>query len=50
MNLPTLLITAGIAALFLLIVIREIRSRKSGKPSCGGSCSSCGGSCPYSQK
>lgn len=52
MNLPTILITAVIAAVFLLIVVREIRARKSGKHSCScsGSCGSCGGNCPYSQK
>ena len=43
MNLPTILVTAVIAAVFLLIVIREIHSRKNGKPSCGGNCGSCGG-------
>ena len=50
MNLPTILVTLVIAAVFVLIVIREIRSRKNGKPSCGGNCGSCGGNCPYSQK
>lgn len=51
MNLPTILITVLIAAVFLFIVIREIRLRKSGKSpcSCGGSCEKCGG-CQYVNK
>ena len=47
LNLPTIIITALIAVIFLAIVITEIRNRKKGKHSCscGGSCGSCGMDC-----
>ncbi len=45
MNLPTIIVASIVAVIFLLIVIHEIRKRKAGKASCGGSCCSCGMSC-----
>ena len=45
MNLPTLLIGLGVAALIAAIVAREVVNRRKGKSgcSCGGDCSSCKG-------
>ena len=37
--LPTILIAAAIAAIVVLVIVREIRNRKKGKCSCG--CSGC---------
>lgn len=51
MNLPTILIAAIVAIIFLAIVIAEIRNKKKGKHSCscGGSCESCGMNCSCHQ-
>lgn len=49
MNFPTIIIAAIVAAVFIAIVVSEVRKRRSGKSSCscGGGCSGCGmnGSC-----
>ena len=47
MNASTIIVAAIVAAVFLAIVIREIRNRKKGKGSCscGGSCDACGMNC-----
>ena len=54
MNWLSWLIVGVIAALFVAVVVREIRNRKSGKGSCscGGSCGSCAmnGACHGNQK
>ncbi len=42
--LPTILITAAIAVIFLAVVVTSIRNKKKGKHSCScGSCSGCNG-------
>jgi len=48
MNLPTFLVAVAVAALFCLIVYREIRNRRSGKGSCSCGCENCGG-CAHRQ-
>lgn len=40
MNLPTIIVSAIIAAIFVVIVISEIKKKKSGK-GCGCGCSGC---------
>ena len=47
MNLPTLIVAAIVAAVFVAVICIQIRDRKNGKCSCGGSCGSCAmsGSC-----
>ena len=47
MNLPTLLISLVILAVFVAIVARGIHNKRRGKSSCacGGSCGSCGATC-----
>ena len=44
MNLPTFIVAAIVAILFLAIVVKGIQNKKNGKGgcSCGGSCGSCG--------
>lgn len=41
MNLPTLIVAAIVAAVFIAVILVQIRDRKNGKCSCGGSCGSC---------
>ncbi len=43
MNWPTIIVAAVVAAVFVAIVIGEIRKRKNGKGgcACGGSCGGC---------
>lgn len=41
MNLPTVLITLLVAAVFFAIVIKGIRNKKSGKGGCSCGCSGC---------
>ena len=41
LNLPTILISAVIIAVFLLIVVKGIINRKQGKSSCGCNCEGC---------
>lgn len=50
MNLPTLIVAAVIAVIFLSIVITGIRNKKAGKGgcSCGGNCANCGAGCHHS--
>lgn len=52
MNLPTLIILAIVATVFVAIVATEIRNKKRGKNSCscGGNCGNCGAGCPYAVK
>lgn len=47
MNVPTLIGTLIVLAIFAAIVGRGIYNRKHGKGgcSCGGDCGSCGGAC-----
>ncbi|MBU5627570.1 FeoB-associated Cys-rich membrane protein [Oscillibacter sp. MSJ-2] len=47
MNLPTILISLLILAVFIAIVARGICNKKHGKGgcSCGGDCGDCGGGC-----
>lgn len=40
-NLPTIFVAAVIAALIILAVIKLVRDKKKGKPSCGGCCGGC---------
>lgn len=40
-NLPTLLIAAVVAALFITVVARGIMKRKRGESGCGCGCSDC---------
>ncbi len=42
MNLPTIIITAVVAAIFIAIVARGIIKRKNGGSSCSCGCSNCG--------
>lgn len=46
-NIPTIIVAVAVLGLVAGAVIYMIRSRKSGKSSCGGCCGSCpmGGSC-----
>ncbi len=41
MNLPTIIVLGIIVAVFIAIVIYQIKNRKEGKCPCGGSCSGC---------
>ncbi len=41
MNLPTILIAAVIAAIFIAIIVQGIRSRKRGSGGCGCGCAGC---------
>ncbi len=47
MNLPTILIAAAVTALFVAIVVGEVKKHKSSKSSCSCGCSGCSasGSC-----
>lgn len=47
MNIPTLIGTILVAAIFIAIVARGIYNKKHGKGSCscGGDCGACGGAC-----
>ena len=42
-NLSTILITAALAAVVALIVVKMIKDKKKGKTSCGCSCTGCAG-------
>ena len=42
LNLPTILIAALIAAVFIAIVVKSIRDKKAGKHGCGCGCEGCG--------
>ena len=42
MNAPTIIIAAIVAAVFVAIVVNEIKKRKSGRGSCSCGCGSCG--------
>ena len=45
--IPTIIVSAIIAVIFVAIVYSEIRKRQKGQGSCscGGSCSTCGAGC-----
>lgn len=47
MNLATILIAIAVGAVFVAIVVNEIRKKKKGisSCSCGGNCGACGGNC-----
>ncbi len=40
-NLPTIIIGAIVAAVFIVIIVRGIRRRKWGESGCGCGCSGC---------
>lgn len=42
MNIPTIIVAAIIAVIFLSIVITGIRNKKKGKGGCSCGCSGCG--------
>ena len=44
MNLASVLIALAIAAVFVAIVVHEVRKKKRGG-GCGGDCAGCGGAC-----
>ena len=46
-NLSTILVGAAVAALVVLVIVRMVKSRRSGKSSCGCGCAGCpmGGKC-----
>lgn len=46
MNLPTIIIAALIAAVFIAIVVRGIVNRRRGRGGCSCGCSGCSGCCP----
>ena len=41
MNWSTVIVAAMVAAVFIAIVVSEVRKRKSGKGGCGCGCSGC---------
>ena len=41
MNIPTIIVAAIVAVLFVAIVVSEIKKKKSGKGSCSCGCSGC---------
>ena len=41
MNWPTIIVAAIVAIIFAVIVVSEIKKRKSGKNTCSCGCSSC---------
>lgn len=41
MNLPTIIVSVIIAAIFVAIIINEVVKRKKGKGGCGCGCSGC---------
>lgn len=41
MNAPTIIVASVVAAVFIAIVINEIRKRKSGKGGCSCGCGGC---------
>ena len=45
MNVVTAVIALAVAAVFIAIVVCEIRKKKRGECSCGGNCASCGRNC-----
>ncbi|MBE6991846.1 MAG: FeoB-associated Cys-rich membrane protein [Ruminococcaceae bacterium] len=47
MNLPTFIVAAIVAAVFIAIVVKMISDKKNGKSSCscGGNCRACGAGC-----
>ena len=47
----TVIITVAIAAVFIAVIVNEIRKKKQGKGtcSCGGSCGACGMNCSCDQ-
>ena len=47
-NLGTILISAGLLAVVILIVVYLLRQKKAGKSSCGAGCPQCAmhGQCP----
>ena len=55
-NLVNIVLVAVLAAVCALVIWGMVRSKKAGKPSCGGcpgcsacaGCSACGGCCPQS--
>lgn len=40
-NLATIIVCAVLALVTVLIVVKLVRDRKSGKASCGGNCAGC---------
>ena len=42
MNLPTIIISVIVAAVFIAIIVNGIRNRKKGKSSCSCGCGGCG--------
>lgn len=45
MDIPTIVVAAIIAVIFVAIVVHEVKKRRQGKSPCGGNCSSCGCGC-----
>ena len=45
MNFATAIVALAVAAIFVAIVVNEIRKKKNGKSSCGGDCGACGRNC-----
>ncbi|MBQ5592178.1 MAG: FeoB-associated Cys-rich membrane protein [Clostridia bacterium] len=41
LNLPTIIVAAIVAAVFIAIVAKSISDKKKGKPSCSCGCSGC---------
>ncbi len=41
MNLPTIIVLGVVAAVFIAVVINEIRKKRQGKSSCSCGCSGC---------
>ena len=42
MNAPTMIVAVIVAAVFIAIVVNEIKKRKSGRGGCSCGCGSCG--------
>lgn len=48
--IPTIIVAAIIAVIFIAIVVNEIKKRKSGKGSCSCGCENCGMGCHDKEK
>jgi hypothetical protein len=50
--IPTIIIASVVAVIFVLVVVNEVKKRKSGKGSCscGGNCGACGMGCHEEKK
>lgn len=45
--IPTIIVASVVAIIFALVIVNEVRKKKSGKGSCscGGNCGACGMGC-----